>query len=258
MPNDFTTILLVEDNLPDALYTRELLPSTDYIFVDAPTLALALNLVDAEKFDVVLLDLSLPDSHGLETLDVLTSHCKVPIVVLTGLEDVQLAVESLKLGARDYIVKSRLTPEALARSISYAIESTKVNVVEAQLLQAEQSLRLALASSHTGVWARTFDDDHFVCDKQARALFGVDEKFGLAFVDFLKVVHPDDRDVLIYATTNSQEFEIEYRAIWPDESIHWIGSRARPRKMLVVSLCVQRAFVSILMLAKDLSISALS
>ncbi|MDZ4837267.1 MAG: response regulator [Candidatus Melainabacteria bacterium] len=62
-----TTILLVEDNLPDAHYTMELLPSADYTFIPAVSLAQAVECLGSNNIDVVLLDLSLPDSHGLGT-----------------------------------------------------------------------------------------------------------------------------------------------------------------------------------------------
>ncbi|MBI2812402.1 MAG: PAS domain S-box protein [Candidatus Melainabacteria bacterium] len=226
MPNNSTVALLVEDNLADSQYTQELLSGPDYVFLSAVNLAQAFEYLSSTAVDVILLDLSLPDSHGLPTLKSIVSRCEIPVVVLTGLEDIEFAVETLKLGARDYIVKNRLTPEALARSISYAIESTKRAVIEAQLVEAEQDLRLVLEGSQTGTWVRSFESGLFTCDEQARKLFGVENSFGQTFDHFLELVYPDDRQVVLssYAT---HSHNAEYRVVWADQSTHWIASTGK-------------------------------
>jgi diguanylate cyclase (GGDEF)-like protein len=119
-------LLVVEDNPGDVDLLRESLAEADQDFFElthAGDLATALLRLRSDPFDAVLLDLSLPDSHGLETLTNLKrDEPAFPIVVLTGLNDRQTAAHSLRLGAQDYLVKGKITGELLARSVRYAIE----------------------------------------------------------------------------------------------------------------------------------------
>jgi len=122
-------ILLVEDNPADADLINEYL-SEDQNFVynltEAETLADALELLAHDNFDIVLLDLSLPDSSGLATVRTLLSdYPQLVLVVLTGLKDQQIALQAVRFGAQDYLEKDQLTPVLLHRSISYAIERKK-------------------------------------------------------------------------------------------------------------------------------------
>ena len=119
-------VLLVEDNRGDARLLREALAeSTGVCFelAHVECLAEALRRLDQEAFDIVLLDLSLPDAQGLDTilkLHALVAH--LPIIVLTGMENDELAAEALRKGAQDYLVKGQVDGNLLARSIRYAIE----------------------------------------------------------------------------------------------------------------------------------------
>lgn len=120
-------ILLVEDNPPDGRLLRELLADTkmkdSLSIVDAARLSRALDLLGKEPFDCVLLDLTLPDSHGLETFFMVKGRSPhVPVVVLTGLSDETMAARAVREGAQDYLVKGQVDGDILARSIRYAIE----------------------------------------------------------------------------------------------------------------------------------------
>src|SRR5687768_13072573 len=101
-------VLLVEDNPGDALLLRETLADTNAAieWTHDQKLASALNRLDQERFDVVLLDLSLPDSHGIETFHKVRKRApQAPVVMLTGLDDETTAVEAMSQGAQDYLVK---------------------------------------------------------------------------------------------------------------------------------------------------------
>jgi signal transduction histidine kinase len=120
-----TKVLLVEDNLGDArlLYEgmEEALPD-QFRMTHVRRLSEALEYLWEETCDVVLLDLGLPDSHGLDTLVVTRAQAPgVPIVVLTGFQDEALAVEALKAGAQDYLVKGQVDSKLLGRTLRYAI-----------------------------------------------------------------------------------------------------------------------------------------
>jgi two-component system, cell cycle sensor histidine kinase and response regulator CckA len=123
---DGIRVLLVEDNPGDARLFAELVRDAgagQWKLVHVDRLSAALDRLTREPFDVILLDLSLPDADGLETL--IRAHTeapKVPIVVLTGHDDEALAVRAVRAGAQDYLVKGRLDGDLLVRSIRYASE----------------------------------------------------------------------------------------------------------------------------------------
>ncbi len=123
---DGIRVLLVEDNPGDARLLTELLrdAGADHLkMVHVDRLAAAIERLDRDSFDVMLLDLSLPDADGLDTLVRAHAHApKIPIVVLTGHDDEALAVRAVRSGAQDYLVKGRVDGELLARSIRYASE----------------------------------------------------------------------------------------------------------------------------------------
>src|SRR5688500_16946291 len=122
-----TRLLLVEDNRGDARLFAELLievPNGQFVLTTVETLADAVAAVAAH--DVVFLDLSLPDAHGLSTLTAMVSAApSTPVVVLTGNDDDRVAVDAVKAGAQDYLRKAEITPSLIARTAWYAIERQK-------------------------------------------------------------------------------------------------------------------------------------
>jgi PAS domain S-box-containing protein len=123
---DSLRVLLVEDNPGDARLLREavaVVPEPGLEWVTVERLGDALCRLADERFDVVLLDLSLPDAQGFETFARAEAEAPdVPIVVLTGLDDEELAVRTVQAGAQDYLVKAHLDGHLLVRALRYAIE----------------------------------------------------------------------------------------------------------------------------------------
>jgi len=123
-------ILMIEDNPGDALLLRD---SLEQAYPGLHSVAIAGNL-DAAKgllsggaYDVILLDLMLPESRGLATLDRLRETCDTtPIVVMTGITDEDAAMEAVAHGAQDYLVKGRADGHSLARAIRYAIDRSRM------------------------------------------------------------------------------------------------------------------------------------
>ena len=120
-------VLLVEDNAGDARLVREHLADAPgaqgFALEDCPTLALAAAAFARTPPDVVLLDLSLPDSFGLETLVRWQELAPtLPVIVLTGSDDEAMAVAAVREGAQDYLIKGRIDGDLLAQAIRYAIE----------------------------------------------------------------------------------------------------------------------------------------
>ncbi len=124
------TVLLVEDNPADGLLVRTMLNQGQgerFQFTNAETLNEALEALDKTEFDVVLLDLSLPDSHGLDTFSVICSRSPTtPIIVMSGLDDERVAMKAVHAGAQDYLVKGQVDQMLLHRAVRYAMERKAV------------------------------------------------------------------------------------------------------------------------------------
>jgi signal transduction histidine kinase len=124
-PGSGLRILIVEDNELDARsMMKSLTASRDDAFqiVRVADLASGVDLLERSHFDCILLDLSLPDSVGLVSVDVLLEQAPgCPIVVLTGLDDPDTALEAVERGAQDYLSKGRVDGEGLSRAIRYAV-----------------------------------------------------------------------------------------------------------------------------------------
>jgi serine phosphatase RsbU (regulator of sigma subunit) len=129
MTNRVFDILLVEDNPGDARLIEEYLAEAggaNFRCRNAPRLAQAFDELKQHKFDIVLLDLSLPDSSGYDTFRRLQDKARrLPVIVLTGLDDEELGVRTVNEGAQDYLLKGQVDPPLLVRAIRYAIERKK-------------------------------------------------------------------------------------------------------------------------------------
>lgn len=123
-------VLLVEDSQAIAQQIRLFLQGDGalvFTITHSTELARALELVGTEEFDVILLDLGLPDSSGLETFTRVNEKAPhIPTVVFTGTDDEHLAMEALRTGAQDYLVKGYVDGKLLRRAISYSIERKKL------------------------------------------------------------------------------------------------------------------------------------
>jgi sigma-B regulation protein RsbU (phosphoserine phosphatase) len=134
-------VLLLEDNPADALLFQEVLTDAPVRFEieHVTSLTSALERMTAGMLDVVISDLSLPDSRGIETFKILFAHpSKLPIIVLSGMQDESVALETVQLGAQDYLVKGQFDQALLVRAIRYAItraEADKMIADERNLLR---------------------------------------------------------------------------------------------------------------------------
>ncbi len=146
MPN--LTVLLVEDNPGDALLIEEMIADRGRDTVrlqlrTATDLRAGIDAARGTQLDAVFLDLSLPDSHGLETLDRFreTAH-DLPVIVLTGWDDADIAAEAMRRGAQDYLVKGSFDASLLRRSVRYAVERAagerERRLLESRLRHAER------------------------------------------------------------------------------------------------------------------------
>lgn len=142
-------ILLVEDNKLDVDLLRAMLMDVKeaaFEFEVVSRLSDALEIMRERRFDVALLDLSLPDSKGIGTFARFSSYAsEIPILIVTSLDDESVALKAVSEGAQDYLVKGHITKDTFVRSIRYAIERHRL-----QEIIREQSVRDAL----TGLYNR--------------------------------------------------------------------------------------------------------
>ena len=133
MAENTVEVLMIEDNPVHVQLIRHFMDSSRLktrLHV-AGTLREGLDLLGKETFDVVLLDLVLPDSADLDTLhSVRSAEPDLPVIILTGLDDVSLAATAVESGAQDYIVKTQANTTMLSRSIHYAIERVRARMGE--------------------------------------------------------------------------------------------------------------------------------
>jgi PAS domain S-box-containing protein len=189
-------ILLVEDNKADARLFCELLAELSHPgqarsapeVVCAGSLGKAFEVLGEQKVDVVLLDLSLPDSHGLETLyQALDRVGAIPIVVLTGNNEEMLAVKAVRQGAQDYLVKGEVTGPSLWRATCYAVERART------LTRWEESFRI-VQHLPSALYVYTTRDLRVVySNKRFAALIGGDENLiWRSGTPLAELIHPED------------------------------------------------------------------
>lgn len=143
LPDNLLRILLIEDNPGDARLIKEYLSDVKNVKLTlhfAENLRSGIDILENEFIDVLLLDLKLPDSQGLESIEKIFSIIpNIPIIVLTGLNDETTAINAVKMGAQDYLVKDKVEADLLIRSIRYAIERKRAEEEHQKLL--EQRIR---------------------------------------------------------------------------------------------------------------------
>jgi len=149
MVSDSSTVLLIEDNLGDIVSIRTMISELSngvFELKFAESLDEALTILENENFDVILMDLGLPDSQGFRTFtQVHNKMPELPIIIITGLEDEDLSVSAVKEGAQDYLVKGQVDKKLLARSLKFAIERKQT---EEQLKSSIYERDLLLKETH--------------------------------------------------------------------------------------------------------------
>ncbi len=185
-------VLIVEANAEDALLLTSLLTEKQpgrFHIDQVGQLSSAVERLNQGGIDVVLLDLSLPDSYGLDSFVRLqASFPSIPVVLMTGIEDETLALEAVKKGAQDYLVKGDMDARLLARAIPYAIERQKLLIHLESILYETKVLRGLLPicanckkiRDDKGYWTRieTYikehseaDFTHSICPECVRKLY---------------------------------------------------------------------------------------
>ena len=146
-------ILLIEDNPADAMLLQETLMadanSMRFLLHAVDRLSKAFEYLGEAEVDIILLDLSLPDSHDIDTFIRLNTYVSgVPIVILTGNQDEAMARQALQLGAQDYLIKGDLNSRMIQRVIEYSIERAKL---KQQLMVGEERFKTLIEQNRDGI-----------------------------------------------------------------------------------------------------------
>jgi PAS domain S-box-containing protein len=227
-------LLLIEDNPIDrAMYRRYLQKATEnqYDFVEAESGEEALEIARESQPDLILLDYLLPDMDGLEWLNLWQQQQgenRPPVIALTGQGDESIAVQFLKLGAADYLTKSQLTPEKFNLEVKQVIAEYQLRTQHQETLL---KLQLATVASGLGMWFWDLINDKLEWTEQCKALFGLAPNTEISYQLFLNTLHPEDRDrtdtSVKQVLSNKTEYNIEYRVIWSDGSLHWLAAKGK-------------------------------
>lgn len=218
MARDPFRLLLVEDNPGDARLIEEMVREAGAdSFTLVPRvdrLASALEAIQRGGIDLVLLDLSLPDSHGLDTFSKLHEAAPdLPVIVLSGLDDHEMALKTVHLGAQDYLVKGRFDGELLARAMRYAVERSHA---DRALAHERNLLRSVIDNIPDPIFLKDREGRYVMDNDAHRQSLGVQsqsEVEGKTSFDFFphdkaKEFADDDRHVLEsgVALINHEEF----------------------------------------------------
>ena len=225
-------VLLVEDNQQEADLVRVMLSQSrrDPVLVDhVERLDAGISRLKAGGVDVALLDCTLPDSCGLATFA--KAHAaapEVPIVILTNIDDEDLALTAVRDGAQDYLVKRQVDSDLLSRSIRYAIERQRA---EKALRESEERFALAAHGSNDGIWDWNLTTNAAQFSERWKAMLGhFNGEIGETIDEWFSRVHPEDLPDLRKALDShlggrSPHFEHEHRMLDKDGRVIWVLSR---------------------------------
>ena len=211
MTSESMSVLLIEDDPDDILLVKESLAEISLGKIKLEyTGRLSRGLIElsSHSYDVVLLDLNLPDSRGLETLKtVVKSYPKIPVVVLSGLADDATTREAVRRGAQDYLVKGEISGPMLVRVLRYAIERKQA---EAVLRESEARYRALVETTPNGITLTDMDGKLLLCNQQTAALHNYESPEDMLGISVYDLVVPSDRQL---AVLNAQKTLNEGRVI---------------------------------------------
>ena len=153
-------VLIIEDNDEHVELLCRILSKAENIYFDTERAGLmcsGLELLEKKNFDVILSDLGLPDSMGIETFEAFHSrYPDIPVIVLTGLDDENTALSAVQGGAQDYLVKGQIDTRQLTRSILYAIERQKLIT---ELEKSRKEIKTLQGLLPICAWCKNIRDD---------------------------------------------------------------------------------------------------
>ncbi|MFW9609676.1 MAG: response regulator, partial [Aquaspirillum sp.] len=228
-------VLLIEDEAGDAGLIRFALRQAQHVSFQVTWMSCLRELHEWEQntshsddmFDIVLLDLNLPDSFGLQTIQTVQTVLEaVPVVVLTGHHDTEFALQTLEAGVQDYLLKENIAADQLERAIRYALSRHEL---EQALEASRERMELALDGAGLGTWDWTIASDRLLINLRWRTMLGYQDDSTIANIEttaaWRALIHPEDRPrveaaLLDHLEGRSPIYEQEYRMC--HVAGHWV------------------------------------
>jgi PAS domain S-box-containing protein len=216
-------VLLVEDEQRDSRLVQAMLGAVEaprFAVEEAASLSEGMERTAEGDIDIVLLDLSLPDSRGMETFNRLHKQAPgIPIVVMTGLDDEDIATKAVKEGAQDYLIKGQVEKGMLSRALTYAIERKEA---ERALRESEEKYRSVVERATDGI-VIVQDEVIKYANPRSAALLGMspEEMIGTPLTDYM----PLDEAPQILESYNRQMAGGDEETIHDGEALHIDGHR---------------------------------
>ena len=209
-------ILVIEDNPGDFLLLKESLRLTGLnikTVENAERLDQAFKMLEERSYDLIFLDLSLPDSDGLQSFISLQKRAAhLPIIVLSGVTDVNIALESISLGAQDYLVKGDYTEKLLAKALQYGIERKRN---ELKLFESNRRYELLSQATNDTIWDWDLISNSVGWNDGIKTIFGYSNSEMKTDISWWReYIHPEDRERVV--TKISRHLEAGLKT-WKDE-----------------------------------------
>ena len=232
-------ILLVEDNPGDVKLMEHLLKNASFrhdLYI-SDSLYGAFEKLRANPFDLVLLDLGLPDSTGFKTLtSLIDTFPKIPVVVLTGVNNEIVGSQSVKAGAQDFLVKGQFDNKILGRAIRYAIQRHQVNLKLKESAKAlaisEKRFLEAQEIAKFGNWEMDIVSNSMTWGDELYRILGLQPRsINPTLSDYINFVHSEDKvDIETFFDETSQkgqERKVEHRVLVDGRNIRYVALRAK-------------------------------
>ncbi len=251
MPNEPLKVLIAEDRPEDAEMMVRALRALDQP-IDWRLVASEHDYRNQLLWPphIILADYTLPQFNAPRALAILQeTRLDIPLIVVTGSISEEVAVDCIKRGAVDYLLKDRLTrlPAAVTNALQEHLLRHEKRRTEHQLRDREERLRLALEAARMGTWEWNPQINRLGASEQAGPLFGLPRGDFFHTIDnFYAAIHPDDREAvraaITAAITDAADYKVEFRVASPDPPLRWLMSQGRverdhggrPTRMLAV------------------------
>jgi PAS domain S-box-containing protein len=229
-------ILSIEDDPKDAELIRDLLETEGIVceITRVDTEAALLVSVEEGRVDLILADYSLPSFDGISALKLAMKACPdVPFIFVSGTLGEDVAVEALKIGATDYVLKTRLSRlvPAVKRAMREATQRAERKRAEEALRQSEAYLAEAQHLSHTGSFGWRPSTGEIIWSEETFRIFQFDRSTKPTVELILRRIHPEDsasvKETVERASQDGKDFDHEYRLVMPDNSVKYVHVVAR-------------------------------
>jgi PAS domain S-box-containing protein len=234
-----THILLIEDNPGDAQLVKIHLKDAAFkyeLFI-ADTFYEALEILNKLEIDIVLLDLSLPDSQGFKTLDKFKDSVQnIPFIVLTGVNNEIVGNQAVKAGAQDFLVKGQFNGKLLGRAVRYALqrhkEFQKLEDTKRELTNNERRIVKAQQMAGFGNWEMDLVSNEMVWTDEIYSIFGFRPgSISTGMSDYISYVYYEDREAVEQffdkAMKDGKINKMEHRIVVDGTSIKWLSINAQ-------------------------------